>query len=60
MTASTEAPYPPLTLASRVCCLENRGEPLAAYDKLGAEVKAALMQMLPAGWSLEDKRVLDC
>lgn len=59
MTLSTDAPYPPLDLASRVCCLENRGEPFAAYEQLGAEAKAGLMELLPAGWSFRGKRVLD-
>jgi SAM-dependent methyltransferase len=32
---------------------------LEAYDKLGRETKAALLEMVPAGWSFEGKRVLD-
>jgi SAM-dependent methyltransferase len=52
-------PYPPLALANRVCSLENRGKPFAAYEKLGAEARAAITEMLPAGWSFDGKRVLD-
>ena len=56
---STSAPYPPLSLASRVCSLERQAAPYAAYEQLGAEAKAAIVEMLPDGGSLEGKRVLD-
>ncbi len=59
MTASTDAPYPPLPLASRVCSLENRGEPFAAYEALGSQARAALLQLLPSDWTFDAKRVLD-
>jgi SAM-dependent methyltransferase len=59
MTASADAPYPPLALASRVCSLEDWAEPFTAYERLGAEAKAELLAMLPAEWSVEQKRVLD-
>ncbi len=59
MTASTDRPYPPLGLADRVCSLEGRGEPFAAYEKLGAETRSALDDLLPDDWSFEGKRVLD-
>jgi SAM-dependent methyltransferase len=52
-------PYPPLELAQRVCCLDGRGDPYRAYERLGAEAKAALVQMLPPDWSFDGKRVLD-
>jgi SAM-dependent methyltransferase len=55
----TDVPYPPLSLANRVCCLEGRGDPFEAYDRLGAETKAALIGMLPHEWSFVGKRVLD-
>ncbi len=54
-----DVPYPPLSLANRVCCLEGRGDPFEAYDRLGAETKAALIGMLPHEWSFVGKRVLD-
>lgn len=59
MTASTDVPYPPLDLANRVCCLEGRGDPFEAYENLGAQTKAALLDMLPEEWSFDGKRVLD-
>lgn len=52
-------PYPPFELANRVLSLDGWGEPFAAYDRLGAETKAALLDLLPDGWSFEGKRVLD-
>ena len=57
--ASVDLPYPPLELANRVCSLQGRGNPLEAYEKLGAETKAALIEMLPPEWSFDGKRVLD-
>ena len=59
MTASAERPYPPFELANRVLSLDGWGEPFAAYERLGAETKAALLDLLPDGWSFEGKRVLD-
>lgn len=59
MTPPVAVPYPPLSLASRVCSLKGRGDPLSDYEKLGAETKAALLNLLPAGWSFEEKRILD-
>jgi SAM-dependent methyltransferase len=52
-------PYPPFELANRVLSLEGFDDPLAVYDNMGAETKAALLDLLPDGWSFEDKRVLD-
>jgi SAM-dependent methyltransferase len=57
--ASVDAPYPPLELANRVCCLDGRRDPFEAYEQLGAETKCALIRMLPQGWSFDGKRVLD-
>lgn len=57
--ASIDAPYPPLELAQRVCSLAGRGDPLQAYEQLGAETKAELLATLPAGWSFDGRRVLD-
>ena len=59
LSRSKGAPYPPLELAQRVCCLNGRGDPYPAYERLGAEAKAALVQMLPPDWSFDGKRVLD-
>jgi SAM-dependent methyltransferase len=59
MTASAERPYPPFELANRVLSLDGWGEPFAAYERLGAETKAALLDLLPDSWSFEGKRVLD-
>ena len=54
-----DPPLPPLPLADRVLSLDGRGDPYAAYAKLGAETKAALLGLLPDGWSFAGKRVLD-
>ncbi len=59
MPVPPAAPYPPLSLANRVCSLEGRGDPFLAYDQLGAETKAALLEVLGEGWSFGGKRVLD-
>jgi SAM-dependent methyltransferase len=52
-------PHPPLELANRVCSLEGRGDPVRAYEELGAQTKAGLTGLLPADWSFDGKRVLD-
>jgi SAM-dependent methyltransferase len=52
-------PFPPLHLANRVLSLKGRGDPFAAYEALGAETKAALLDLLPDDWSFEGRRVLD-
>jgi SAM-dependent methyltransferase len=54
-----ERPFPPLHLANRVLSLDGRGDPFAAYETLGAETKAALLALLPDGWSFDGRRVLD-
>lgn len=59
MTDSASAPHPPLHLANRVCCLEGRGDPYVAYDRLGREARAALEELLPGEWSWPGTRVLD-
>jgi SAM-dependent methyltransferase len=56
---SMSVPYPPLGLANRVCSLEGWGDPIAAYERLGAETKASLLAVLPEDWSFAGKRVLD-
>jgi len=57
--ATSEHPMPPLSLANRVCSLDGRGDPYAAYERLGAETRAAILDLLPEDWSFQGKRVLD-
>ncbi len=59
MTRSTDVPYPPLQLASRVCSLEGQPSPLADYEQRGVEARAGIEALLPDEWSWRDKRVLD-
>ncbi len=59
MTTSADPPYPPLELATRVGELDSPGDPLTAYEQVGAEKKRALLDLLPGGWSFEGKRILD-
>jgi SAM-dependent methyltransferase len=59
MRGNAELPYPPLELMNRVCSLEGRGDPVSAYERLGAEAKAALLALLGDDWSFDGKRVLD-
>lgn len=58
-TGRQAIPVPPLQLANRVCSLEGRGDPMQAYDALGAEARAALLRLLPDEWSFRNKRALD-
>ena len=59
MTASTEAPYPPPHLASRVFRLEGWSDPTRAFEEMGAQTKTGLLGLLPDDWSFEGTRVLD-
>ena len=59
MRASAGAPIPPLGLANRVCSLAGWDDPVEAYDRLGAEARAALLDLLPEDWSFDGGRVLD-
>lgn len=60
MTLSTEAPYPPLELASRVFTVTGFArDPFRAYEEMGAQTRRALDGLLPDDWSFEGKRVLD-
>jgi SAM-dependent methyltransferase len=59
MSGSADHPYPPFELASRVRPLDEFSDPIAAYEEMGAQTKQALVGLLPADWSFEDKRVLD-
>jgi SAM-dependent methyltransferase len=42
-----------------VFSVEGWSDPDAAYDELGAQTKHQVTRLLPDGWSLEGKRVLD-
>lgn len=59
MSTSAQLPYPPLSLATRVSCLDGWGDPVAAYEALGAETKQALLDLLPDDWSFDGRRMLD-
>lgn len=59
VSASRFLPYPPLGLASRVCCLERWADALEAYEQLGVQTRDAIVDLLPAGWAFDGKRVLD-
>jgi SAM-dependent methyltransferase len=51
--------FPPLHLAHRVLSLDGYDDPYVAYERLGAETKAALLDLLPDGWSFAGRRALD-
>jgi SAM-dependent methyltransferase len=59
MTASADRPYPPYELASRVRPLDGYPDPYGYYEEQGGLMKQALLDLLPEGYSLEGKRVLD-
>lgn len=59
MSASSDSPYPPFELASRVRPLDGYSDPFRAYDEMGAQMKEALLRLLPEDWSFEGKRMLD-
>jgi SAM-dependent methyltransferase len=59
MASSDDVPYPPLHLANRVCSLAGRCDPIKAYERLGAETKRALLEILPSDFLFAGKRVLD-
>jgi SAM-dependent methyltransferase len=57
---SSEAPYPPMDLASRVFSAVGwEGDPYRAYDALGAQTKQVILELLPDDWSFEGRRILD-
>ena len=56
---SSSAPFPPYELASRVCTLEREGDYREAFERRGAEARAAIVSLLGADWSFHGKRVLD-
>lgn len=53
----TQAPHPPLDLATRVGELE--GDNFALYDLIGETVRVEILSLLPEDWTFEGKRVLD-
>jgi SAM-dependent methyltransferase len=59
MPGSSERPYPPFELASRVFRLDSWSDPYRAYEELGAQTREAIVRLLPDDWSFEGKRVLD-
>jgi SAM-dependent methyltransferase len=52
-------PRPPRDLAARAFAVEGWSDPDRAYDELGAQTKRQVMSLLPDGWSLAGRRVLD-
>ena len=50
---------PPLDLANRVGFVADQDDPFAAYEGIGAGSRAHLLELLPATWSFEGRRVLD-
>jgi SAM-dependent methyltransferase len=59
VTTSKQAPYPPQQLASRVFRVDEWGDPLSAFEEIGAQTKRALVDLLPPDWSFDGKRMLD-
>jgi SAM-dependent methyltransferase len=51
-------PVPPLDLAARVGSGPG-ADPIEAYEREGAAVRARVEELLPAGWTFDGKRVLD-
>jgi SAM-dependent methyltransferase len=56
---SADVPIPPPELATRVFGLGGWGDPVAAYEEIGAQTRAALLDLLPDDWSFAGRRVLD-
>ena len=50
---------PPLPLASRVGSLAEAEDPYAFYEQVGADTREQILRMLPAGYELEGRRLLD-
>jgi SAM-dependent methyltransferase len=50
---------PPLPLASRVGSLAEAEDPYAFYEQVGADTRKQILRMLPAGYELEGRRLLD-
>ena len=54
-----DPPYPPLELAYRVGSLRDTADLWRTYEEMGAESKRRILEVLPADWSFEGKRILD-
>jgi SAM-dependent methyltransferase len=54
-----DLPLPPPELAFRAYSLEGWSDPFAAYLELGAQTRNQVVDLLPADWSFDGKRVLD-
>ncbi|HYJ00543.1 MAG TPA: class I SAM-dependent methyltransferase [Thermoleophilaceae bacterium] len=52
-------PLPPFELATRVGSLQESDDPWGMYDSLGRAIQQDLLAALPAGFSLEGRRILD-
>ncbi len=50
---------PPLPLANRVGSLAEAEDPYGFYKQVGAETHEQILRMLPAGYELEGRRLLD-
>jgi SAM-dependent methyltransferase len=50
---------PPLSLANRVGGLAEAEDPYALYEQAGANGRQQILRMLPAGYELEGRRLLD-
>ncbi len=50
---------PPLPLANRVGSLAEAEDPDAFYEQVGSECREQILRMLPAGYELEGRRLLD-
>lgn len=52
-------PLPPRRLAYRVGCPRDSRRPLTLYESRGRDVRRAVLDALPAGYTFEGRRVLD-
>lgn len=52
-------PFPPRRLVYRVGCPRQSRHPLAVYESRGRDVRRAILDALPTGYSFEGRRVLD-
>jgi SAM-dependent methyltransferase len=59
MPTSKDVPYPPQRLASRVFNVDEWGDPIAAFEQMGAETRDAIVRLLPKDWSWDGKKILD-
>lgn len=60
MTASSQLPYPPFDLANRVIKLDRKDlAGFIQYEARGRESRDQLLAMLPDGYSLEGRSMLD-